>query len=257
MLPSRVFFLLFLTVIISFGLSVDICATDSSAAHEGTGHQFIIRQFYTDLSFLLGEKDFYTVIGGLSAGPLLFPTAFRRESPEFTEMWGHSQFADNAFEAGEIIGDGIFPVSVSAVSWTFGKLVKSRKLQDFGTDLIRAQAANGILTAAMKGTINRTRPDGSPYSYPSGHTSSTFATAGVVYHHFGKKWGTPAFAIATYVGFSRLQENKHYLSDVIAGGILGSYVSLKLSGRNTHESSISVAPYSPDGGAGLAMSLRF
>lgn len=220
-------------------------------------YQFIIKQFYTDMTFLLGEKDFYGIMGGLSVGPSLFSSAFRHEDPEFTELWGRSQFADNAFEAGEIIGDGIFPVSLSAASWTFGKLVKSSQLQDFGTDLIRAQAANAILTTLMKRTIDRTRPDGSSYSYPSGHTSATFATAGVVYKHFGKIWGIPAFALATYVGFSRLQENKHYLSDIVAGGILGSYVSLKLSGRDTRGSSISVAPYSPDGGAGLAMSLRF
>jgi hypothetical protein len=172
-------------------------------------------------------------------------------------MWGSSQFADNAFEIGEIVGDGIFPVSVSAASWITGKFTRSSRLQDFGTDLIRAQMANGIVTAAMKGTINRTRPDGTAYSYPSGHTSSTFVTAGVVYRHFGKAWGIPAFALATYVGFSRLQENKHYLSDVIAGGILGSYVSLTLSKRDTQGSSITLSPYRVEGASGVMLSMRF
>lgn len=61
-----------------------------------------------------------------------------------------------------------------------------------------------------------------PYAFPSGHTSSAFAAAGVGVKHYGWKWGALAEAAALYVGLSRLQENKHYVSDVIGGAVLAA-----------------------------------
>lgn len=54
----------------------------------------------------------------------------------------------------------------------------------------------------MKVAVNRPRPSGGPYSFPSGHTTSAFITAGVVQKHFGPYAGYPAFALAGYVGLS-------------------------------------------------------
>jgi membrane-associated phospholipid phosphatase len=45
--------------------------------------------------------------------------------------------------------------------------------------------------------------------------------AAVVERHYGRKAGLPAYALASAVGVSRLQRNKHYLSDVLAGATLG------------------------------------
>lgn len=218
---------------------------------------FLPHQVWKDFQHLAGTPDFYLVIGGIAAAPVAFRKAFRNEEPEITEMWGNSPFADNFFESGEVIGAGVFPVSASVLLWAAGKGFHSDPLRDFGSDLLEAQAINGILTLALKATINRTRPNGGPYSYPSGHTSTAFTTAGVVYTHLGKTWGIPAFFLAGYVGLSRLQEGKHYLSDVIAGGILGSYVSLKLGHHNDTPGPVSVTPRRISTGYGLSLSLRF
>ncbi len=220
-------------------------------------HKFILGQFWDNLTYLCGEPDFYAVIGGLSLTPVAFHRAFRNESPEFTERWGKSATADGFFEGGEIYGNGVFPVAASAVSYGLGKIIHSNRLQQFGSDLIQAQAINGVMTFAMKESINRTRPDGSPYSYPSGHTSSAFTTAGVVYSDFGPAWGIPAFAAAGYVGLSRLQENRHYFSDIVAGGILGTYISLKLAHRRKNGGGISAAPLISGNYSGLAVLYKF
>jgi len=228
-----------------------------AADGEQTHDQLIFLRLWDDLIYLSSEPDFYLTVGAVGFGPSVLPSAFRNETPEFTEIWGPSTFADNLFEIGETVGDGTFPVLVSATSWSVGKLTGSSKLREFGTDLFRAQAMNGLLTTILKGSINRTRPDGAPYSYPSGHTSSSFATAGVIYTHFGKTWGIPAFVFAGYVGLSRLQEGKHYLSDVIAGGILGTYVSLKLTRRGTRKGPISLSPIKAGNGVGLSLTFKF
>lgn len=220
--------------------------------------RFILTQLVNDFTYLTGQPDFYVVAGALVAVPVVLPGAFRSETAEITEIWGNSRFADNLLEIGEIIGDGAFPVAIATTSWATGRLTGSPGLAGFGADLFRAQVSTGLFTTTFKRGIDRKRPDGTPYSYPSGHTSSAFATAGTVYAHFGKLWGLPAFAIAGYVGISRLQEGKHYISDIVAGGLLGTYVSLKLARQTgSPRRSLSFAPMSIDGHPAISVALRF
>lgn len=71
-------------------------------------------------------------------------------------------------------------------------------------------------------------PTPSEFSFPSGHTSSSFAAAAVFYRHLPKKLGLPSVILAGLIGFSRLYVGVHYPTDVIAGvfmGILLSYLA--------------------------------
>ncbi len=68
-------------------------------------------------------------------------------------------------------------------------------------------------------------PTPSEFSFPSGHTSSSFAAASVFYRHLPKKLGVPAVVLAGLIGFSRLYVGVHYPTDVIAGVIMGILLS--------------------------------
>jgi undecaprenyl-diphosphatase len=60
------------------------------------------------------------------------------------------------------------------------------------------------------------------YSFPSGHTTSSFAAACVLSKYFSAIYfSIPIFVLAAMIGFSRLYLNLHYLSDILAGIILG------------------------------------
>ena len=61
----------------------------------------------------------------------------------------------------------------------------------------------------------------SSFSFPSGHTGCSFASA-VVYFIGSKKWGTAPLVFAGLVGFSRLYNYVHFPTDVVAGAILGT-----------------------------------
>ena len=58
------------------------------------------------------------------------------------------------------------------------------------------------------------------FSFPSGHTMSSFAGAGSLFL-FDKRWGIPALVLAAAIGFSRMYLYVHFPTDVLAGGFLG------------------------------------
>lgn len=58
------------------------------------------------------------------------------------------------------------------------------------------------------------------YSFPSGHTSSSFAAGTAIYKH-NKKFGHLAFVLATLIAISRMYHFVHYPTDIIGGVLLG------------------------------------
>ena len=83
----------------------------------------------------------------------------------------------------------------------------------------------GTIVLTMKSLAGVLRPDGSDFlSFPSGHTATAFTAATLLYKEYGFK--TPLAGIATFLpavvtGFTRQLNNRHWLSDVLAGAIIG------------------------------------
>lgn len=69
-------------------------------------------------------------------------------------------------------------------------------------------------------------PHANDFSFPSGHTGSSFAAAYVLYKELPKKYGIQALLLATLIGFSRLYIGIHYPSDVIAGAVIGILIAI-------------------------------
>ena len=94
--------------------------------------------------------------------------------------------------------------------------------------LLFSSSAIGVTmmtTIVIKKATGRLRPNGeNRRSFPSGHTSGSFAVAAVVDELYGEKAGAPAYLIAGLVGVHRIHDNEHWLTDVIAGAALGTIV---------------------------------
>lgn len=64
------------------------------------------------------------------------------------------------------------------------------------------------------------------FSFPSGHTGSSFAAAVVLFRELPRKYGWPALLLAILIGFSRLYVGVHYPSDVLCGAMIGSGIAI-------------------------------
>lgn len=78
------------------------------------------------------------------------------------------------------------------------------------------------VTYGLKLGINKQRPDRSnDNSFPSGHTSTVFHSAGYVHRRYGFKYAIPAYALAGFTAASRIDSKKHDILDVVAGAAIG------------------------------------
>ena len=95
-----------------------------------------------------------------------------------------------------------------------------------------------LCNVLIKNLVARTRPyevvDGlklliekqSDYSFPSGHTGSSFASAIVLWKELPRKYGVMALIVAVLIAYSRLYVGVHYPSDVLAGVVIGTVLAL-------------------------------
>lgn len=118
----------------------------------------------------------------------------------------------------EKLGDNLqiaLPVSAFASTfiWEDNQKAQSQFIKTMGTSF--------IMTHALKILINKERPNGGDYSFPSGHTSAAFTGAAFIHKRHGYKVGVPAYLLASLVGWSRVYANKHDYWDVLGGIIIG------------------------------------
>lgn len=96
-------------------------------------------------------------------------------------------------------------------------------------EMMTADAFSVAIMAAAVNSIKYTaklrRPDGSSNnSFPSGHTATAFMTATMLnkeYGHYSPWIGMGAYATATATGLMRMANNRHWMSDVLAGAGIG------------------------------------
>jgi membrane-associated phospholipid phosphatase len=163
----------------------------------------------------------------------------------------NSRQLHETFEAGAFIGSTPFQLTSALTTYAVARATSSPCAALLGADLVRAQLMAETMTIAIKQAFRRDRPEGSGYSFPSGHTTVSFASATVLQQHFGWKVGAPAYAAAAYVAASRVQMRRHYLSDVAFGAALGI-----ISGRTIafgHSQRFVLEPTFTAGGAGAAI----
>ena len=156
------------------------------------------------------------------------------------------------FRPGSAIGGMPFEVAAAAGLMAVGHSTTHPCLFSLGSELLQAQFVGAAWTIAIKQVVQRDRPEGTGYSFPSGHATTAFASATVLQRRFGWKAGLPAYAVASYVAASRVDMQRHYMSDVIFGAALGM-----VAGRNVTVAGhpLEIGPLATSSGAGIGFSL--
>ncbi len=127
-------------------------------------------------------------------------------------------------------------VPLTGAAWLAGKALRSRDLSASATHVLAALAAGGLANATLKYVVGRQRPsvDDDPWvfrpfnpnnawqSFPSGHVVVGFSFAEAVAAESGQGWvRVLAYGAASSLAWSRVYEDKHWTSDVVAGWLLG------------------------------------
>ena len=155
------------------------------------------------------------------------------------------------FRIGETAGGARTQLAAALGTYAIGKISGQHKVALVGADLIQSQILAQTMTAAIKMGVGRTRPDGTQYSFPSGHSSVSFATATVLQRDLGWKVGVPAYGLATYVAASRIQDKRHFLTDVTFGAAIGIVAGRSVT-VGSGNARFALAPSAAPGGGGVS-----
>jgi membrane-associated phospholipid phosphatase len=116
--------------------------------------------------------------------------------------------------------------------------------------------ATWLLTESLKQTVRERRPDGSDRrSFPSGHTSISFAAAATLHQRNGWEVGLPATLVAAFVGVARVKADRHYWHDVIAGAVIGEAAGFLIT--SPRNSNVRILPWGDTQSGGVAVAMRF
>jgi len=205
----------------------------------------IVADSFRDLKHLPSvENAIILGIGGAGAG---IGHAWDTRS---SNMLSSSRDMGGVLSQGGSIGSMQAQAAAAFATYAIGRVTHHPKATTIGADLIKAQIVTQVMTQGVKFAVGRTRPDGTNLSFPSGHTASAFATATVVQRNLGWKFGVPAYAVAAYVGASRIQDKRHYLSDVAFGAALGIVAGRTVT-VGSGDARFAVSPTVAPGGGGV------
>ncbi|MBN8845259.1 MAG: phosphatase PAP2 family protein [Sphingomonadales bacterium] len=113
-----------------------------------------------------------------------------------------------------------------------------------------------LVTYGMKEAFPERRPDGSDNkSFPSGHTSVSFAAAATLHNRYGWEVGLPAQIVAAFVGLSRVEAKKHHVHDVLVGAAIGEASGFLITRKASDR--VQIFPWGDTKGGGVAMTMRF
>lgn len=94
---------------------------------------------------------------------------------------------------------------------------------------LRSNAVSLLLNTSLRVAFNETswgtRPNGSPYGFPSGHAAFTASQAAFLQDRYGWKYGVPAYVLVGYVSYVRVDTDHHRWRDIAAGIALSASVS--------------------------------
>ena len=141
------------------------------------------------------------------------------------------------------------PASAYLLTW-------SEQDEDGAWSLTRSLGLSALSTLALNSVIDKDSPNGkSDDAFPSGHSTIAFSSAAFIQKRYGWKKGIPAYLVASYVGWLRVETDDHDYADVLGGaavGIISSYLFTEPFGDN-----VRATAWTDGNSAGLQIQVRW
>jgi len=199
--------------------------------------------------FKWDTKDLLTLSAVLGIGYLLF------EQDEDIQQWFQERRSSASYDRARFVtkfGDGLYLSALLAGLYASGELLGKEGLKKTALMSFESFLVSGIIINGLKSLPGRARPftgeeDDSfhPFSLagkhralPSGHTAAAFSVATVIASESNSFIvDVLSFGLASLVGISRIELDKHWASDVFLGAALGYFVGKKILALNRNRSS--------------------
>lgn len=186
----------------------------------------------------------------------------------------HSSGVHKVSAVGDLLGNPLFAAPSLGIFYLYGHYYDDTKARKTALLATESMVISGALATTLKMATQRPRPytgessttwDGPSLkstnsAFPSVHTQTAFSIASVVSEEYGDNNYVPpvAYGLATFVGLSRIADNKHWASDVFVGGALGYFVGKAVVKYHTvDKSAIKIEPAITQNGVRLMVKYQF
>ncbi|MBI2082539.1 MAG: phosphatase PAP2 family protein [Deltaproteobacteria bacterium] len=191
---------------------------------------------------------------GLAAG-VGATVGVHEADPDIQKKFHPADPLGGAKDVFNIMGNSLVLGGGTLIATIASKLADAPKATLAAGTMLESLFLTYAITYPLKFSTQRSRPDGSNnHSFPSAHASGSFALATVTEVFYGPLFGVPAYALAGMVAISRLDANKHFASDTMAGAVLGTLVGLGTAKfHKAEKSDLFVIPTMLESGAGISL----
>lgn len=196
---------------------------------------------------------FTTIIGGTY-------TVMQFDEDVREIMLKNRDYVDHPFVMfGTYYGEPVVPIALGAYFLIQGAAADVKPNEKLGFELLQTYAYTALATQFFKVAIGRARPatglnsttfhpfqqlDNDRWSMPSGHTSSAFAMSTTLAANTDSDLLKVVYFVPAFItGFSRVYHNRHWVSDTIAGALLGYFIADFLT--DVHAENERLSPSTP------------
>ena len=248
------------------------CKVYAGTLLQDTKHVVIFPTYYDSRKWLL--------FGG-AVGSVLIVSAFDEDIQDAIQR-NRNKVTD---KAASIINPFGFQAAYAVIAGIYlqGVFAHNPKSKVVALDAIAASVVSwGVGATLLKFVTGRARPEknegafhfdpfstnGEDNSFPSGHATQAFALAAVLSSHYHSKWvWIPSYTFAGLVGLARMDKNRHWASDVVAGALLGTFIGKEFVVYNRrkrrelsmkeHHAEMTLVPLSDERGKSMNLFIRF